>query len=73
MTGNAVGEDMLTVFAQKILKVLVIGDFRSGKSAFIAAVMERFEARHRFEPTMEVMYWRKELEGGVTLLIVSGS
>lgn len=57
----------------RILKTLVIGDIASGKSAFLASVMHFYAPGHEFVPTLEVTYWRKEMEEGVTLLIVSAT
>lgn len=61
---------MTNVENMQIIKVLVAGDIASGKSAFIASIMDVFNADHSFMPTLEVTYLRKQLNSGVTLLIV---
>lgn len=58
-----------SLFPPPILKVLVIGDIASGKSAFIASIMGFHTPGHDFVPTLEVTYWRKELEGATVLLV----
>ena len=62
---------MTNVENMQIIRVLVAGDIASGKSAFLASIMDVFTQEHSFMPTLEVTYVRKELnENGITLLIV---